>query len=110
MKIGILGVPFNGDGTRPEIENPAAALRQAGLSSLKFFSGNTMVKKVCYLFPGQGAQYVGMGKELYNNFPESKGVFDEAENVLPHANIKRLCFQGPLEELTQTAVRWIEFG
>lgn len=43
MKIGILGVPFNGDGTRPEIENPAAALRQAGLSSLKFFSGNTMV-------------------------------------------------------------------
>ena len=44
-----------------------------------------------------------MGKELYNNFPESKGVFDEAENVLPHANIKRLCFQGPLEELTQTA-------
>ena len=62
-----------------------------------------MVKKVCYLFPGQGAQYVGMGKELYNNFPESKGVFDEAENVLPHANIKRLCFQGPLEELTQTA-------
>ena len=46
---------------------------------------------------------MGMGKELYNNFPESKGVFDEAENVLPHANIKRLCFQGPLEELTQTA-------
>ncbi|NQV03905.1 MAG: ACP S-malonyltransferase [Candidatus Omnitrophica bacterium] len=61
------------------------------------------MKKVCYLFPGQGAQYVGMGKELYNNFPESKGIFDEAENVLPHANIKRLCFQGPIEELTQTA-------
>ena len=61
------------------------------------------MKKVCYLFPGQGAQYVGMGKELYNNFPESKAVFDEAENVLPHANIKRLCFQGPIEELTQTA-------
>jgi arginase len=35
MKIGILGIPFDGDGTRPEIENPAAALRQAGLSSLQ---------------------------------------------------------------------------
>ena len=44
-----------------------------------------------------------MGKELYSRFPESKGVFDEAENILPQANIKRLCFQGPIEELTQTA-------
>jgi hypothetical protein len=35
MKIGISGLPFNGDGTRPEIENPASALRQAGLSSLR---------------------------------------------------------------------------
>jgi arginase len=35
MKIGILGIPFNGDGTRPEIENPASALCQAGLSSLQ---------------------------------------------------------------------------
>lgn len=35
MRIGILGIPFNGDGTRPETENPASALRQAGLSSLQ---------------------------------------------------------------------------
>ena len=35
MKFGILGIPFNGDGTRPEIENPAAALREAGMSALQ---------------------------------------------------------------------------
>ena len=35
MEIGLLGIPFNGDGTRPEIETPASTLRQAGLSSLQ---------------------------------------------------------------------------
>ena len=62
-----------------------------------------MVKKVAYLFPGQGAQHVGMGKDLYKNCPEAKNVFDEAENILPTAGIKKLCFEGPIEELTQTA-------
>ncbi len=33
MKIGVLGIPFNGDGTRPEIENPAAAFREAKMGS-----------------------------------------------------------------------------
>ena len=61
------------------------------------------MKKVSYLFPGQGAQYVGMGKDLYENCPEAKTVFDEAEKILPEADIKRLCFEGPIEELTQTA-------
>lgn len=42
MKIAILGVPFNGDGTRPEIENPAAALREAGLSKLQIRTGDTL--------------------------------------------------------------------
>ena len=62
-----------------------------------------MVKKVSYLFPGQGAQYVGMGKDLYENCAESKNIFDEAEKILPGLGIKRLCFKGPIEELTQTA-------
>ena len=43
MKIGILGIPFNGDGTRPEIENPAAALREAGLSRLQIRSGDKLL-------------------------------------------------------------------
>ncbi|MBU1147149.1 MAG: ACP S-malonyltransferase [Candidatus Omnitrophica bacterium] len=62
-----------------------------------------MVKKIAYLFPGQGAQYVGMGKDLYENCPEARNAFDEAEKILPAVGIKRLCFEGPLEELTQTA-------
>ena len=59
--------------------------------------------KIGWLFPGQGAQYVGMGKDLYENCPESKDIFDEAEKILPGLGIKRLCFEGPIEELTQTA-------
>jgi len=43
MKIGILGIPFNGDGTRPEIENPAAAFRKAGLSKLQLNSGDQLL-------------------------------------------------------------------
>lgn len=61
------------------------------------------MKRVCYIFPGQGAQYVGMGKDLYEKSRKSKEVFDEAEKILPGLNIKRLCFEGPIEELTQTA-------
>ena len=43
MKIGILGVPFNGDGTRPEIENPAAALRAAGIARLPIHSDDVLL-------------------------------------------------------------------
>jgi [acyl-carrier-protein] S-malonyltransferase len=61
------------------------------------------MNKACYLFPGQGAQYVGMGRDLYDNSPEAKAVFDEAEKILPEISIKKLCFEGPIEELTLTA-------
>ena len=63
-----------------------------------------MVNKVCYIFPGQGSQYVGMGKDLYDNSPEAKNIFDQAEKILPELNLKKLCFEGPIERLTQTAV------
>lgn len=43
MKIGILGVPFNGDGTRPEEENPASALREAGMSALPIRIGDALL-------------------------------------------------------------------
>ena len=61
------------------------------------------MKKISYLFPGQGAQYVGMGKDLYESSKEAKSVFDDAENVLPEVGIKKLCFEGPIEELTKTS-------
>lgn len=59
--------------------------------------------KICYIFPGQGSQYAGMGKDLYDNSPEAKNIFDKAEKILPGLNLKKLCFEGPIEELTQTA-------
>ena len=57
--------------------------------------------KVAYIFPGQGAQYIGMGKDLYSSYPEAKKVFDEANDILGF-DIRKLCFEGPLEELSQT--------
>lgn len=58
-------------------------------------------KMVGYLFAGQGAQYVGMGADLYESFSESKAVFDKADKVLGFS-ISKLCFAGPAEELTKT--------
>jgi len=58
--------------------------------------------KTAWLFPGQGAQYIGMGKDLYDVFPEAKAVFDEA-NVFFNGDIRKICFDGPEEELRLTA-------
>ena len=56
---------------------------------------------VGYLFAGQGSQYVGMGKELWDSFEQAKAIFDKADKVLGF-RISDLCFNGPLEELTKT--------
>lgn len=60
-----------------------------------------VMKKIALLFAGQGAQYVGMGKDLYGAFPASKQVFDKADKVLGFS-LSGLCFDGPQAELTQT--------
>ena len=56
---------------------------------------------VGYLFAGQGSQYVGMGKDLWDFFPQAKAIFEKADKVLGFS-ISDLCFNGPLEELTKT--------
>lgn len=58
--------------------------------------------KIGFLFPGQGAQYVGMGADLAHQYPEARAVFAEADAALGFP-LSELCFAGPEEELTLTA-------
>lgn len=57
--------------------------------------------KIAFIFPGQGAQYVGMGLEFYNNIPESREIFERANMALGF-DIANLCFKGSKEELDKT--------
>lgn len=57
--------------------------------------------KIAYVFPGQGSQWVGMGRDLCQDFEAAKTVFDQADEALGFA-ISRLCFDGPEDELRQT--------
>jgi len=58
--------------------------------------------QVALIFPGQGAQKVGMGREFYDSSPEAKAVFDEANRVLGNG-LTDVIFNGPAEKLTSTA-------
>jgi [acyl-carrier-protein] S-malonyltransferase len=59
------------------------------------------MSKTAFLFPGQGSQYVGMGQDLYEAYPEARATFDQADKVLGFA-LSDLCFNGPEETLNDT--------
>ena len=61
---------------------------------LKIAEENNNKEKRAFLFPGQGAQYVGMGKEIYNKY-------DKAEKI-SEMPIRKICFEGPEEDLNKT--------
>ena len=56
---------------------------------------------IAYIFPGQGSQYAGMGKELAEKFPAARQIFEEADAALGFA-ISEVCFSGPAEQLQLT--------
>ncbi|MFA5618909.1 MAG: ACP S-malonyltransferase [Weeksellaceae bacterium] len=56
-----------------------------------------------YVFPGQGAQFTGMGKNLYDNFPQAKEMFQNADDILGF-EISKIMFEGSVDELKQTNV------
>ena len=58
-------------------------------------------KKIVFLYPGQGSQKVGMGKDLLEQYPPAKKIFEEANDILGF-NLSKICLEGPEKELTRT--------
>ena len=62
-----------------------------------------LVGKIAFLFPGQGAQHVGMGKVISSRFPAAKALYDRAREILGF-DLSAVCFEGPAEQLDTTVI------
>jgi len=58
---------------------------------------------IAFVFPGQGSQKVGMGKDIYDNFAKARKIFDEANEALGF-DLKKICFEGPEDQLKLTEI------
>ena len=61
------------------------------------------MSKKAFVFPGQGSQFVGMGKDVYHMYPEAKDIFDRANEIMG-LDLAKICFSGPEEKLKQTQI------
>ncbi|QDU37929.1 Malonyl CoA-acyl carrier protein transacylase [Maioricimonas rarisocia] len=61
------------------------------------------MSRIGFLFPGQGAQHVGMGRDIVENYPAARDLFERAAGVLGY-DLAKLCFDGPSEELDSTVI------
>lgn len=62
-----------------------------------------MEGKIAYVFPGQGAQTVGMGKDFYDGEPLARQIFDRADKIVGYG-LAKICFEGPQEQLDSTTI------
>ncbi len=61
------------------------------------------MSKIAFLFPGQGAQHVGMGKDIAEKYPAARELYNQAADVLGY-DLAKLCFEGPAEDLDSTVI------
>jgi len=73
------------------------------LTSLQTPLQEHFVSKIAFLFPGQGAQKVGMAKEICQELPAAKALFDRAADILGY-DLADICFNGPVEKLNSTEI------
>jgi len=59
--------------------------------------------KTAFIFPGQGAQFVGMGRDVAEQFPAARTIFDKANNIVGF-DLAKVCFEGPAEQLNTTTM------
>jgi [acyl-carrier-protein] S-malonyltransferase len=85
------------EGSSEAVVNPGAGPHSVANAA------NSRSPKTAFLFPGQGPQSVGMGRQLYETLPAARRLFDEAADILGYSLIK-VCQEGPAERLNATAV------